>query len=301
MAQAPGLKSMSQKFAVNLLLLALVIGLGLLYWLPKAPQIEQLATLTGRSPESLRVMRMEFPDGSQAEFERSGPDVPWQMTRPWQVPANQGYLDALARLVEAPVFDSFPLVEARRGDFGLDRPLRLQLDDLSLAFGNTNPLNQHRYLLEGNRVVLMVDRFYHHLIGGPESLVSPALLPPGLEILAIQGPEFRLEQGAAGWQLVPASSESSADVIKDYLDAWHEAQGLGVRHFAESEVSGTGQSWQLELGQGQNLDFTVGDFQGSQWLVRQDNGLGYQLPKHSALLRSPASIPAPVQPEAAHE
>lgn len=283
---------MSQKTTVNLILLALVLILGLLYWLPEDQTPEQLPTLTNRSPETVRSIRVEYPDGSKATFERTDPESPWQMTTPWQMPANQTHLNALARVVEAPVFDSFPLTEERRAEFGLDNSIRLEVDDLRLTFGTTNPLNNHRYLLEGGRLVLMVDRFHHHLAGGPESLVSPALLPPDTDPHAIQGPEFSLEKIDNAWQLNPTREQLSADAITAYLNEWRSTQGLAVRQFPASELALANRNWQLQLDPGssptQRLEFLQLKFKGNDWLIRKDNGLGYQLPKDSPLLKGPA-------------
>lgn len=278
---------MSQKTTINLILLVLVLVLSVLNWWPEEQAPELLPTLTERAPETVRKIKVEYPDGTLAAFERAGPESPWQMTAPWQMPANQTHLDALARVVEAPVFDSFPLTDERRAEFGLNKSMRLEVDDLSLTFGTTNPLNSHRYLLEGGRLVLMVDRFYHHLAGGPESLLSPALLPPDADIRGIHGPDLLLDKTESGWQLTPANEQLGMDAINAYVDEWRNAQGLAVRHFPEPELAQANPNWQLQLGPEQVLELVQLEHQGNEWLVRKDNGLGYQLSKGNTLLKGP--------------
>lgn len=296
--------TLSQSARINLLLLTLVLGLGLVYWWPEAPQQAQLTTLTARTPDRVRTMALDYPEGTHVALERSGPDAPWQMTAPWQMPANQSRLDALARLVEAPVLDSFPLVEGQAADFGLDRPLRLTIDGQPFAFGGTNPLNQHRYLEDGQRLVLLVDRFYHHLMGGAASLVSPLLLPPGAEILSIQGPGFRLSKDGQDWRFEPTAQPApvmdtaaesgpetrpNPEAIKRYLDAWRQAQGLAMHQFQTDPESSPKQHrrWTIGLADGKAIDFELRETKEGQWLVREDNRLGYQLPRDAELLLGP--------------
>lgn len=296
---------LSQSTRINLFLLSLVLGLGLVYWWGQTPQQAQLTTLTSRTPDAVRTMTLDYPEGAHVALERSGPDAPWRMTAPWQMPANQSRLHALARLVEAPVLDSFPLAEGQEADFGLDRPLRLAIDGQPFAFGGTNPLNQHRYLKDGQRLVLLVDRFYHHLMGGPEALVSPLLLPPEAEIVSIQGPDFRLSKDGQDWRFEPtaqpapvmdAAREAASgsktrpdpEAIKHALDAWRQAQGLAMHQFQiDPEASPRRHPrWTIGLADGKSIDFEFRETKEGPWLVRGDNGLGYQLPRDAELLQA---------------
>lgn len=225
---------------------------------------------------------IEPAEGQALRFERQAGQ--WQMTEPYRMPANTSRLDALARVVEAPILSQFPLPAERLTEFGLDRPLRLRLDDLVFEFGGNDPLNHHRYLRTGDQVALTLDRFYHHLSASAEQLVSPALLPPSAQLASIQTPSYRLELKHDGWQLEPPQAQLSGDDLADRVGQWASAQGLWVQRFEQPAAE---QTVELRLTSGALFRFLVIEQDGATWLVRPDNGLGYQLPSDSDLLQPP--------------
>jgi hypothetical protein len=283
---------MQQKLLINLLLLTLVALLALLVWLEpgKAPD-QPLKPLGNGQPEHIDRLRIEHPDGPTLEFQREAGQ--WRMLAPYEMPANGMKLDALTRVVDAPVLSDFALPPDGLAQFGLDRPLRLQLDDLSFLFGGNDPINQHRYVAHANRLALTVDRFYHHLSASAEQLVSPALLPADAVIQDIHTPDYRLTRDDTGWQLDPPDPALSADELSRHASQWRQAQGLAVRHF---DPPGGTQTVEIHLDNAQRLRFVLRQQDGKTWLVRTDNGLGYQLPANSTLLSTPQPAPQPATP-----
>lgn len=284
---------MKQKLLINLLLLAVVAGLGLIAWLQPGKQPEAvLERLTGRQPGSVTRLEIEHPDGRRLTFQRR--DGQWRMTAPYRMPGNSIKLDALARVVEAPILSGFGLpARDRLADFGLDKPFRLRLDDQLFDFGGNDPINFHRYVAFGGRLALIVDRFHHHLTAAAEQLLSHSILPAGSNIQSIKTPSYRLFQGEAGWQLEPAVSELSGDDLSGHAAQWARAQGLVVKHF---DNPGSDRLVEIGLSDGRSMKFIILQQEEKQWLVRSDNGLGYQLPADSPLLAPPES-PKP-QPDA---
>lgn len=283
---------MKRKLLINLLLLALVAGLGLIAWLQPGKQPEEvLERLTDRLPGTVSKLEIEHPDGRRLAFQRQGGQ--WRMTVPYQMPGNKAKLDALARVVEAPVLDSFKLPQGRLADFGLDKPIRLRLDDQQFDFGANDPINFHRYVANDSRLVLLVDRFQHHLNATAELLVSPSLLPAGAKIESIKTPDYRLFQAEGGWQLEPANPELGGDDLSGHAAEWAVAQGLAVKHFDNPVAE---QKVEIGLADGSALDFLILQQGERHWLVRPDNGLGYQLPADSSLLKAPE--PPKQQPDA---
>ena len=48
-------------------------------------------------------------------------------------------------------------------------PILVQLDDLELSIGSTDPVNGWRYVQIGGLIHLIADGFYHHLTAPPEA------------------------------------------------------------------------------------------------------------------------------------
>jgi hypothetical protein len=274
---------MKSKLLINLLLLLLLIALGLLAWLlpGKAPET-QLESLTTHRPDGVQRLLIERPDGTRLRFARQAGR--WQMLEPYAMAANGVRLDALARVLEAPVLSRFPLPLDRLAEFGLDRPLRLRLEDLQLEFGGNDPINFHRYVRQGEQLALILDRFYHHLSASAEQLLSPALLPIDARLQAIDTPSYRLGHGPQGWQLTPDDPRLSADQLAERASAWSQAQGLSLQHF--DAIDGLPEIG-LTLESGERLVFGLRQQDGSNWLIRRDNGIGYRLPGDSPLLSPP--------------
>ncbi|MBF0257044.1 MAG: DUF4340 domain-containing protein [Gammaproteobacteria bacterium] len=292
---------MTHKLLINLLLLLLVAGLGLLAWLQPGKEAEaQLQPLTSRSPAEVRRLVIQPTEGANLSFERQAGR--WQMTEPYAMPANAVKLDALARVVEAPMLNSFPLVEERRAEFGLDRPIRLQLDELEFAFGGNDPINYHRYVGFNGQLALIVDRFFHHLSAPAEQLLSPGLLPEGARLSEIQTPKYRLQRGQGGWQLEPANPKLGGDELSGQAEQWAMAQGLAVERFESVEPADqTAGQVQIRLDSGAQFSFKIVQRDQATWLVRSDNGIGYRLPAETNLLeppQPPAPTPADSKPDA---
>lgn len=279
---------MSRKLWVNLLLLVVVVVLGLVAWLePGVKKEEQLKTLTGRGPETVQRLRIEQPGGVIIEFEKR--QDRWMMLRPYAMPANQVKLTALARVVEAPILQNFPAAQKERlAQFGLDKPVRLDLDQQTVLFGGIEPISKHRYVQFDDRLMLIVDRFYHHLNAPPEQLLSHNLLPEGSRLKEIETPQYRLYLSDKKWDLKPENPELSGDDITERLRLWQSAQALQL---APVSSVPTGDRVKLTLEDGKEFVFVVLKKDERIWLVRPDLKLGYLLPTQTQLLQPPKPHP----------
>jgi hypothetical protein len=273
-----------RKLLINLALLLLVAVLGLIVWLEPGPREEPLSLLTERQPETVLRLGIEHPDGRRLRFERAAADAPWFMLEPYALPANGTRLAALARVVEAPILNAFPLPGERLADFGLEQPIRLLLDDTLFEFGGNDPINHHRYVKSGGRLTLIVDRFYHHLSASAEQLVSPALLPPQAAIQSVRTPDYQLSHGEGGWRLEPPNPALGGDDLSRRVADWVNAQGLAVSALVRPQGE---RAVEIVLGDGQSLRFLILQQGGKTWLVRPDLGVGYQIPEGSPLLAPP--------------
>ena len=263
----------------NLWLLSLVVLLGAVAWWRPGREVERLAPLTTVSPEAVARIGIGRPDGVEMRFERRGGR--WFMVHPYALPANQVRLRALARVAEAPVLQSFPLPTGGVAQYGLDRPIRLTLDDRSLLFGGVDPIGNHRYLRRGDRLILIVDRFYHHLSAAPEQLLSLDLLPEGGRVVTIVEGHRRLERRDGRWRVVPDRGGLGGDDLVERVRLWRRAQALRLAPMRVAD----GRRVEIHLEDGRRLSFVGARVGGRFWFVRPDLGLGYQMPSASPLTR----------------
>jgi len=261
---------MRGRWAVNLLLLLVLAGLGLAMRFELAgeggPQ-----TLAGIDPADLRLIELEREGEPRIRLER-GPDG-WRMLEPMAVDADQGRLDKLLGVLAAPVERSFPAQAAALGELGLaPSKLRLKLDSLTLAFGGLDPLGQRRYVAADGLVHLIDDRFYHLLIAPPVDYVSRAPLPAG------RPPAFATLGG------VPLA----ADSVKSL-------ETLSAERVEPLGADLAGEPLQVKFADGSALRFLVS--QDRRRWSRLDLKLRYVLTDPPLLESDPAAIdPTPPEP-----
>lgn len=164
---------MRARWTVNLLLL-LVVALLSIEVRRALEQDRHVPALTELAPETITEIRLERPGKPPIELLRNTEN--WHMESPYRIAANATRIEQLVRIAATRVFRSLP--ENDTADLGLE-PERalLSLDGLILRFGNTEPIDHHRYVAVGGQVHLVGDGFQHHLMASAEDYVSPRLLP----------------------------------------------------------------------------------------------------------------------------
>lgn len=168
---------MRSRWMVNLLLL-IVVALLSIAARRELEQDRRVPTLTELTPETISEIRLERPGAPPVELLRNAGG--WRMESPYRVSANETRISQLLGIAETPVFRSVPEGDAAPR-LGLEPPnALLSMDGLTLRFGNTDPIDHHRYVAVSGQVHLIGDGFRHHLTAPAEDYVSPRLLPDGL-------------------------------------------------------------------------------------------------------------------------
>ncbi len=274
---------MKRQLLINLGLLLLVLALATLVWWPENEPAPNLERLTSLKPEQAKQLSIQRPGKPELSFKHR--DGIWWMQSPYHLPANPQRLHALSRILEAPIINHFPLPDQSLDQFGLDQPIRMQIDNQRFDFGGIEPLRKLRYLSHDKRLILLVDRFHQHLLAPAEQLLDPALLPPGANIEAIKTPAYQLHHGDHGWQLTPANPALSGDDLSHRIKQWRQLRSLNIRPMTITADAAEG-GVHILIGEGRQLDFQIHhDSQKRLWLVRPDLGLGYQLPAEIDLLQ----------------
>lgn len=152
---------MDRRLRLNLILLALAGLLGILIWQSRPPAFPPL---TGLDPAA--VSQIEIRDRSGRQVRLSRRDNGWQSGGN---PADQTRVARFLGICRTPSLERFAAPEDLT-PFGLEpAPIRLQLDELTLDIGATDPVNGWRYVRIGQQIHLIADGFYHHLTASPEA------------------------------------------------------------------------------------------------------------------------------------
>ncbi len=89
----------------------------------------------------------------------------WLMTQPLQIPADP---KIVKQLLQIPEFTSQAVYRVKAHElakYGLDKPtIELKLNKQTLSFGGIDPINSRRYVGVDQKLKLVTDTFYHHLI-----------------------------------------------------------------------------------------------------------------------------------------
>jgi hypothetical protein len=288
---------MNTRSALNLALLGLVAVLAaLIYWQPGIKPPAALPRLTALSPADIRHIAIRPQQGAEIRLDKE--EGGWMMTAPLATYANGFRIDALLGVAQAESHAQLPVAGLDLAKFHLDTPaLVLRLNDVELAFGDSEPLDNRRYVRVGSTVHLINDDYYYRLQAGVPAFVSNQLLPPHSKPAQISLPAFSLSRAAGRWQLSPATTQPSMDVLNGFVDEWQRAQAIEVDRYEGGASQG-----KITIsfdGGAAPLEFLLLQTEPEPVLARADLGLRYHLAPEQAqhLLQPPAAAAPAAQPE----
>jgi hypothetical protein len=267
----------------NLLNLGLLLLIAILVLLavyePGIEQPKEAPRLIALEREAVTTIRLERQGQERITLSRDDQGK-WQMSEPLIITASDFRLGSLLRITEQKSLGSYPADKERLSRYGLDTPrVVLTLNDsLHLAFGDSTPLDQRRYVQVGERVHLITDSLYYHLIGSYTTFIRQALLPENAGITALSLPNLRVRWQDGRWQVEPKPETYSADQVTRLVDAWKLASAVQVKAYDGSE----GERISVELkGEETPLTFLLTARSPDLVLARPDLGIQYHLAESS--------------------
>lgn len=284
---------MNKRLLLNLLMLITLLGLvALTVYKPGIDVPAENAPLT--TLDSEQISRIDITRaGSAVNLERR--DNGWWVTNDIPVPADQNQVDTLLRLASLSPVRSYPATEFDPTQLHLEPALAtLRLNDTELRFGDTEPLDNLRYVRVGDRISLISDNYQNMLQGTRTQFASRKLLSDTADIVGITLPNLKLSKPEAGtWLIEPEPERISADAAPKLVEAWATASALWVRNYQPSENS---TPVSIDLADGQHIKFELRQNDRETVLARPDLGLEYNLVGYSAKalfeLEQPAVEPA---------
>ena len=224
---------MSKRNLLNLGLLAFIGMLVLLVvYEPGIEKPAELPTLLQLDKAAVKQIAIQRDGQQDIELLRQD-DGNWQMTQPIPHAADQYRIDSLLRITTLRSLGSFSAEPDKLTAYRLAQPqVTLTINgDTTIAFGNNTPLDYRRYVMVDERIHLISDTLYYHLIGSFPTFLRKQLLNDGSSIEELELPELSLNWQEERWHLQPQPENFSADQITRLLDNWKLASALEIRPY----------------------------------------------------------------------
>jgi hypothetical protein len=225
---------MSSRGLLNLAMAGIAIGLGLVTWFrpglepPATPQ--PITTLSPAGVNHIQVSRLQRPE---LEFTRQGDT--WLLAGDPALPASPFQVQGLLALLQAQTERHYPADTLDLQELGLDPPqASVILDDkTTFLIGNTEPLDNMRYVQHGTTVYLVEDHYQHLINADRTNFIERRLLDEGAMITRLTLPDLTLTRAADGhWELAPDNPAVDTAAIQQLLVNWQQASALYVRPYA---------------------------------------------------------------------
>ena len=222
---------MASRLWLNLALLLLIGILVLIVVYEPGKEVEpQPLKLTHLTPETVTHVHLKRTSGNAIELVKVSDDQ-WWMHNPYYLPANTFRVQSLLRLTQAESLSSHPLKDLQPATYGLDKPRAVVTFNRTeqVKFGDTEPLQQLRYVQVGDMLHTVVDTFYYQAAGSPTNYLAHNLLPTEIDIIKLDLPDLQLVLQEGQWQRTPPHTELSADASVELINYWQHAQALELR------------------------------------------------------------------------
>ena len=267
---------MGRRLLLNLLLVAVAAGLALFIYLQpgKAPQPEP-AAMSDIVADAVTTIRLTRQQAEPVAFSRR--DGRWFIQAEPELPADAFQVNTVLALASATTDRQYPARDLDLASMGLSpAQATAVLDDTRFDIGTTDPLDKRRYVMTGNTVYLVPDRYQHLLNARYTNFVERRLLPTDATVTSLTLPQLSLTLTADNlWQLQPTDPAVSADAIRALVSAWENAQALYVREYTGEP----GEAVRTRLADSaDSLDWVLLKTEADIVLARPDWGIQYHLP-----------------------
>jgi hypothetical protein len=224
----------------------------------------------------------------------------WFITAPFQTPANEHRVELLLKIPAATSAARYPAVAGDLARYGLAPPNAvLRLGDMTLEFGDSDPIQQRRYVKVGDTLHLAEDNFHHYLSAPATDYVEKKLLAENPDIVKIEIPGLVLTREEGGkWRSEPA--QPSPNPLYEMVDAWKYASAYDVKRH-ENKDALPAETIRITLAQGEAVEFGIVRREPELILLRAGWGLEFHLTEETSrsLLTLKTPEPAAQPPEAA--
>jgi len=223
------------------LLLAIVALVAFVIYDPTelhGPQPQSLTTIDPATIDTIEIRQHNQSKITLQKQQTADGNGHWEITNPLAIAASTPKMKRLMGLLAANSIRQYTIAKEQLTKFGLaPAQWEIQFNQQTIRFGNTDAINQNRYVQVGDNIHLITDRYSHQIADLPLSLASLALLPDSKDIRSIQTPSMHLVNNDGSWQLSPEhpgqptdTTITSQDNVNTFIDEWRYAQALRLSY-----------------------------------------------------------------------
>jgi len=295
---------MRKRWLLNLSLLFLIIGLGVIIWqLPPAPnKTQETPKLTTRDPLQVQHLRVERVGKEPIEIKKT--QGVWQILSPLQLPAHDFRIQAILQLLSTRNYRKLDASQVKLSELKLaPAPISVQFDDLVMEFGDQSPMNEHlRYLKIKSDIYLLSDSVHHFLNSDAVLLANLSPLGNSAKLNELQLPNLHLQLKEGRWSsLKPVENtlNGGADALNTLVETWEHLQALSVKRYHPDPNLPPQGEINLGLQNQTALNFKIISQTPEFILARPDKGVEYHFSQHqlSKLMNLPVKILDAVESE----
>lgn len=268
---------MKSRLILNLLLLLALVALALYaYFRPTEEKTPAIAISQLKRDD---IDRVRLQRGADMDVQMEKRNGTWFMSRPYQTRVDPLQVDRLLDIAMATASERFPAENLSR--YGLDRaPIRVTLNDQSIAFGNINEVTNEQYLSSGQDVYLA--RTYHgySIPVDVTKLISPKLVADTEKPVAFDFGDWQAVKNDKGaWSLQGKSPPDrdlapTPDELNIWVTEWQLASALAV---TPHQGTPHGDRVILTFGNGDSATFRILSREPDVQLLRVEESMLYRL------------------------
>lgn len=237
----------------------------------KEPELDPLSNIDQNDIVQIKVFRKDLDN-----FEFNKKDNVWHLIAPQKFRANSSRINAMLRILNIESYAQLNPDEVDLEQLGLAQPIvSMKLNEYEFKFGNTDAIDQRRYVLFDGKIHLTNDSLYQQLMTNAAFFADPKLLPENFEIKAIQFPENKIERIDGEWQL-QTLIDISPDKIKEIVFGWQNATAISGSKY-EASTSEAEFVIKISSTNNETIQFVIVSTEPHLILGRKDLNLQYHM------------------------
>ncbi|MGW8247141.1 MAG: DUF4340 domain-containing protein [Acidiferrobacterales bacterium] len=272
---------MTRQWALNLaLLLAVLVLVGIAFFQPGLVKKSAPHSLTDINTLQVKNIAIERPAHDTIVLSKTGGQ--WKLDKPLNARASDFIVSNVLAIAKTASLNQLPYDPNRdAARYGFEKPKAiLDLGQEKIVFGDTNPLNQQRYVLYHDQVHMISPNAIWAVTHKPDEFLDKRLLEFKETPVAIyfsDGKKLELKNGI--WVLQPKIKSLATDALTQLVNEWRYAGATEVRQYTGAPLHGI-----IRVVYKNKRTIELGIISRSPELVllRRDENLQYYFPASAA-------------------
>lgn len=221
-------------------------------------------------PQDIKQVRIQTADSS-IQLNKAG--TSWQIESPILWHANNIVVERIVGMVNAETDSRLPASDIDLSTLGLQFPKAiLRLNETEFMFGATNNIGERRYILSGDTVYLLTDKYLPFMTQGISGLIDRRLLPRSLPLQTLKLSTSTLKKSDnSSWQ---SSTETITEAqASQIINRWQTLEATQIKTYQPGQTPM--QKIIAGLDNGGQIEFYVLSITPKIVIARPDLGLQY--------------------------